>query len=86
MVLDVYVYGYPIVLMSVTEKSMLDRGLEINQFFSQQNFPSPEFNLVVRPNVDTLYSLAWLELSKGPIILHVPDTLKAYYVLEMLDA
>jgi len=86
MALDVYIYGYPIVLMNVTEKSMLDSGLEINQFFSQRTFPNPKFNVVVRPNVDTLYSQAWLDLSREPIILHVPDTLKTYYVLEMLDA
>jgi hypothetical protein len=86
MALDAYVYGYPAVLMNITERSMLDRGLKTNQFFSQRTFPNPQFNAVVRPNVDTLYSQAWLDLSKEPIILHVPDTLQVYYVLEMLDA
>ena len=85
MALDAYVYGYPIVLMNVTEKSMIDIGLKINQFFSQGTLLNPKFNAVVRPNVDTLYSQAWLDLSREPIILHVPDTFKTYYVLQMLD-
>lgn len=86
MALDVYIYGYPIVLMNVTEKRITNSGLKINQFFNKRTFPNPRFNIVVRPNVDTLYSQAWLDLSKEPIILHVPDTLKTYYVLEILDA
>jgi hypothetical protein len=38
------------------------------------------------PNVDTLYSLGWLDLSHEPIILNVPDTHGRYYVMQMLDA
>ena len=42
--------------------------------------------MVVRPNADTLYSTAWLELSKEPILLKVPDTHGRYYVMQLLDA
>ncbi len=86
MALDAYIYGYPIVLMSVTEKSSIEKGMKINQFFNQRTFSNPNFNAVVRPNVDTLYSAAIFDLSREPIILHVPDTLNRYYVLSMLDA
>src|SRR3712207_6915906 len=40
-------------------------------------FPEADFRDVVRPNFDTLYSVAWLDLSDGPLVLHVPDTARS---------
>jgi hypothetical protein len=86
-----YVYGYPLVLMGVTQEVMTnvaspaDGRAPVNQFFHQRAFPTPEDQEVVRPNVDTLSSTAWLDLSPGPLVLHVPDTRKRYYVMQMLD-
>ena len=45
--------------------------------------PTTEF---VSPNNDTLYLIAPLDLSGGPVRLDVPDTHDRYYVLQCVDA
>ena len=85
MAIDAYIYGYPLVLSDITKRNGLSSESQINSFYNESAFITPEFNQVVRPNVDTLYSYAWLDLSNGPIILHVPNTNNRYYVMEMLD-
>lgn len=84
-----YLYGYPLVLMSLTKDTMLAEagaGMQLNAFNHIQDFPDHSFRDVVRPNVDTLYSIAWLDLSTTPIVLTVPDMGDRYYVMPLMDA
>ena len=57
----------------------------MNTFVSLAAFPPADMKVVVRPNFDTLYSSAWLDLTKEPMIVSVPDTHGRYYLLPMLD-
>ena len=50
-----------------------------------RKFPDHRFTRVVSPNADTLYSAAWLDVSKEPIILSVPEMGKRYYLMQFLD-
>lgn len=89
---DAYVYFYPLVTMELTRQQFtnIEPGKEpghgpMNSFANVPEFPSADFKTVVRPNFDTLYSMAWLDLAKEPMIVSVPDTGGRYYLLEMLD-
>jgi hypothetical protein len=57
----------------------------VNQFAHARAYPNADQKDVVRPNFDTLYSLAWIDVSREPIVLSVPDTNGRYYLLQMLD-
>jgi len=84
-----YLYGYPLVLMDQTRQAMAKRGsseVAANHLIHIQRFPDHTFRNVVRPNNDTLYSIAWLDLSGEPLILSVPDTQGRYYVMPFMDA
>ena len=57
----------------------------MNTFTSVQEYPPANFKGVVRVNFDTLYSIAWLDLTKEPMIVSAPNTDGRYYLLPMLD-
>ena len=91
-VVQAVIYGLPLVMMDLTMKRSTNvaRPLGIaapaNQFAHAPIFPPATFKNVVRANVDTLYSSAFLDLSSEPLVLSVPDTGGRYYLLSMLDA
>jgi len=39
----------------------------------------------VRSNFDTLYSIAWLDSDREPLVIAAPDTAGRFYLLPMLD-
>jgi hypothetical protein len=57
----------------------------MNTFTHVPSFPPADFRDVVRPNFDTLYSIAWLDLTKEPMVIGAPDTQGRYYMLPMID-
>ena len=90
--IDAYVYFYPLVTMDVSRKQFtnIEPGKEfgkgpMNTFVSVPEYPPANFKGVVRPNFDTLYSIAWLDLTKEPPVISAPDTAGRYYLLPMLD-
>jgi hypothetical protein len=82
---EVFTYAYPLVLMDVTRELMSVRTPP-NTFSHKRTFPDAGFTEVVTPNADTLYSSAWLDLSREPVVLSVPDTRGRYYLMPMMDA
>jgi uncharacterized protein (TIGR03000 family) len=91
--IEAVVYGYPLVIVDVTRRVQTNveepnhtGHAPANQFSNFLKYPTAADKDVVRFNVDTLYSFAWLDLSKEPMVLSVPDTDGRYYLMPMLDA
>jgi hypothetical protein len=89
---DAYIYFYPLLSMDVTRKQLTNVeakagaiGGPPNRFNNILEFPPADMKVVVRPNFDTLYSSAWLDLTKGPVVVSAPETAGRYYLLPMLD-
>jgi len=90
--LEAYIYAYPLVLMELTRRVMTNVAVPdasgkapMNRFGHRQTFPDPSFTDVVTPNADTLYSMLWFDLSKEPLLIHVPEAGGRYYLLEIMD-
>ena len=58
----------------------------MGQFFNSPSYPDASFRDVTAANADTLYSAAWLDLSKEPYVLNIPDESDRYYLMPMLSA
>ena len=89
---NAYLYFYPLVTMDVTRRQMtnIESGKmpgygPANEFANVREYPTADMKVVIRPNFDTLYSIAWLDLVKEPIILSVPATAERYYLMPLLD-
>ncbi|MBH0111999.1 DUF1254 domain-containing protein [Novosphingobium sp. YJ-S2-02] len=67
----------------------LDRGAKgytgFNRFDHASNLARPGYGAFKTPNADTLYSNAWLDLTKGPVILEVPDAGDTYFAANFID-
>jgi hypothetical protein len=88
---EAYLYFYPLVTMDITRKQLTNveraEGIHapMNSFANIPAYPTADMKVVVRPNFDTLYSSGWLDLTKEPIVVSVPDTGGRYYLFPMLD-
>jgi hypothetical protein len=88
---DAYIYGYPVITMDLTRRVTTNvaapEGLRapVGQFANAREYPTAAFRDVTAPNTDTLFSSAWLDLSKEPYILSLPDEGDRYYLMPMLS-
>jgi hypothetical protein len=79
---DAFLYGYPLVM---TEETRQSSSYPANSLQHLRSFPDHTFRNVVRPNVDTLYSIIWLDLKEDAVVLELPDSKGRYVLMPVLD-
>jgi hypothetical protein len=89
---EAYRYGIPLLEFLRIRREMTSvaapdgRGnAPVNTFSHANGFARPSDRTVVAPNHDTLYSLAQLDLGRGPIVLSHPSMGRRYFDFELVD-
>lgn len=78
-----YIYTVPLIIMEWTRKKRIGKGA--NVFNHARKLLNHRSRFVTTPNNDTLYSDAWLDLSRGPINIEVPAHGERYFSLAFMD-
>lgn len=88
-----FIYGYPIVDMlkqkhNETHRVSADQPVvaPVNSIVPYPHVLTPETQGQLRAaNADTLYINAWVDMSKGPVLLEAPEMGARYYTLAFMD-
>ncbi len=89
---EAYLYFYPLVLMETTRRVATNspysttspRG-PMGTLVHSRAYPSAQFKTVVRPNFDTLYSSAWLDVSAEPYVVSLPRVDERFFMFPLYD-
>ena len=93
----IVIYFLPRMLLSVFKRAILSKGfgdgpIPVNTLYTQpqESFADPLHAsasklMTTGVNRDTLITIGWLDLHKGPQILHVPDMAGRYYSVQLTD-
>ena len=91
MIRQAYIFSFPLMLMDTT-KTVSTNTVEptngkapVNQWMHAKTLAGAKFRQVVTPNVDTLYSQVFFDLSKEPLVLHKP-AVDRYLMYQVMDA
>ncbi|MDD3461926.1 MAG: DUF1254 domain-containing protein, partial [Mesotoga sp.] len=73
-----YIFAYPMLenFRTMTLQAVIPDAF--NRFEHSKGLLGPEFREIVRPNNDTVFSAAWLDLRAEPIIIQIPAICERY--------
>ncbi|MFD2077503.1 DUF1254 domain-containing protein [Actinopolymorpha cephalotaxi] len=87
-----FIYGFPYVYNAQIRYNWVTQPRDrthipyaaVNHFWHASSLLDATFRDVSCPNIDTLYSFAWVNLSNEPIILSHPDMGDRYFTFELV--
>ncbi|WP_327147765.1 DUF1254 domain-containing protein [Nocardia sp. NBC_01329] len=82
---DAYVFGYPMVLID-NIRTRVRASAPVNRLQHSSGIPDAGQRAVVQVDLDNLYSVAWLDLRKEPVLFAVPEIQDRRWVMQVIDA
>ena len=88
---EAYIYAFPMMenyrtmYVQAIDKTAPGYAGPFNQLMHKTELLGPDFQDVVRPNNDTLYSMGWLDLRAQPVVITVPAVEDRYYSVQLVD-
>src|SRR5512143_2474384 len=88
---DAYVYGYPLVTFDTVRKQQTNvtkpdaEHAPMGQMIKMRSYPAVDNHCCAAPNADTLYTEAWLDVSKEPVVFSIPEMGSRYYMMPILS-
>ncbi len=88
---DAYVFTLPLMVMDATFRTSTNTEAATsvrapkNQFLHAEKLATADFKSVVTPNVDTIYSQVFLDLSEDSVVIEIPKT-NRFCNVEIMDA
>jgi hypothetical protein len=88
---EAYIFGYPLVTFDMARRQQTNVAVAdaehapMGQMIRMRTYPAADNHCCAAPNADTLYTEAWLDVSKEPWVLRIPDMGSRYYIVPMLD-
>jgi hypothetical protein len=80
------IYGFPgYEMVRLRSQALSQPRSELNRLHHRRKLTTPENSRVTATNAEMVKSTAWLDLSKGPLVIHVPATADRYYSLALMD-
>jgi hypothetical protein len=91
-----YIWGYPLVyntnklsvITPLTQPAIKNNTLPmapINQICYLSHFVTPDERVIPGPNLDSLYGVAWFDLSTEPVVIRVPTISSRYWIFQCMD-
>lgn len=88
---EAYIFSFPLVVMDATKIAgtntvkPTDSKAPVNQFLHAKMLATAKFREVVTPNVDTVYSQLFIDLSRDAVVIHKPASSR-FLSLEIMNA
>lgn len=87
-----YIFSFPLMIMDATMRVSTNTSepgspgkAPANRWMHAKELANASFRQVVTPNVDTIYSQIFIDLSKDALVLHKP-AVSRYVMFQIMDA